>query len=310
MNFVFKPSDNVLKEIIKYYEPLKKEKKPDYSVMQANDADTTITIYESGKVMFQGISADIDAYRWFEEEKVLNNRDIFKELKDKKPPLEKPKQEQSVLHYDSSIGSDEVGTGDYFGPIVVTAAYVTKEDDKLLNELKITDSKLINDELIKQMAPILIKKVPHVTYVLNNNEYNNLSSTNLNQIKAILHNKVIYTLIQKTKLKNVDIIIDEFVNEKKYFEHLKDSSNIVRSIKFIQKADLKVKSVSVAATIARYTFLKEMEKLSIMVNEKIPLGAGVKVDEFGKRLVAKCGKEKLKEIAKYNYKNTKKILES
>ena len=28
----------------------------------------------------------------------------------------------------NSIGSDEVGTGDYFGPIVVTATYVEKEN--------------------------------------------------------------------------------------------------------------------------------------------------------------------------------------
>ena len=38
-------------------------------------------------------------------------------------------------------GSDEVGTGDYFGPIVVTASYVTKEDIPYLEELGVKDSK-------------------------------------------------------------------------------------------------------------------------------------------------------------------------
>lgn len=41
----------------------------------------------------------------------------------------------------SSIGSDEVGTGDFFGPIVVTATFVSKENIDFLTELGVRDSK-------------------------------------------------------------------------------------------------------------------------------------------------------------------------
>ena len=61
MTIVFKVSDNIKPKLIKYYADLKKDKTPPYAVFQAQEADTTITLYESGKVMFQGISADIDA---------------------------------------------------------------------------------------------------------------------------------------------------------------------------------------------------------------------------------------------------------
>ena len=34
----------------------------------------------------------------------------------------------SVYYFINSIGSDEVGTGDYFGPIIVCASYVNRKD--------------------------------------------------------------------------------------------------------------------------------------------------------------------------------------
>ena len=69
MTIVFKVSDNIKPKIIKYYENLKRDKTPPYAIFQAEEAGTIITMYESGKIMFQGISADIDARIWIEMEK-------------------------------------------------------------------------------------------------------------------------------------------------------------------------------------------------------------------------------------------------
>ncbi len=41
----------------------------------------------------------------------------------------------------SVIGSDEVGTGDYFGPITVACVYADKVKLPLLKELGVKDSK-------------------------------------------------------------------------------------------------------------------------------------------------------------------------
>jgi ribonuclease HIII len=54
MTIVFKVSDNVKEKMIKYYNDKKRDKTPPYAIFQAEEADTIITLYESGKAMFQG----------------------------------------------------------------------------------------------------------------------------------------------------------------------------------------------------------------------------------------------------------------
>ena len=76
MTIVFKVSDNLKKQIIDYYEDLKRDVTPPYAVFQAKDGDTIITLYESGKIVFQGVSADVDANIWIDLEKEKNNRII------------------------------------------------------------------------------------------------------------------------------------------------------------------------------------------------------------------------------------------
>ena len=76
MTIVFKVSDKLKEKMIQYYENLRREKTPPYAVFQAMDADTIVTLYESGKVMFQGISADIDAKMWAEMEEKLTGTKI------------------------------------------------------------------------------------------------------------------------------------------------------------------------------------------------------------------------------------------
>ena len=54
--------------------------------------------------------------------------------------------------------------------------------------------------------------------------------------------------------------------------------------------------------------LEEMDKLSKKYNITILKGASDKVDEVGKEIVKKYGKNELYKIAKINFKNTDKIL--
>ena len=145
-NVVIRVTDKTKEKMIKYYEDKKRDKAIPYVIFQAKDADTVITMYESGKVMFQGISADIDANMW---------RDIDGQSKVNK---EEVKRNDKKYYYSSAIGSDEVGTGDYFGPIVVTSCYVSKDDIEFVESLGMKDSKKLDDEKILKIAPELIKK--------------------------------------------------------------------------------------------------------------------------------------------------------
>ena len=308
MTIVFKVSDNVKEKMIKYYSDLRRDKTPPYAVFQATEADTIITLYESGKVMFQGISADIDANIWIDLERKLNNRIIdIKTGKEKKDSKEKTNKYRKFDNY-NTIGSDEVGTGDYFGPIVVTATFVSKENISFLDELKVTDSKKITDDVIKKIAPKIMEKIPYSSYILNNPDYNKFhkQNINMNKINAILHNKVLLNMVNKN-LPYEKIVVDQFTPPKNYYGYLSDVKDKVVNITFTPKAEEQCLSVACASIISRYIFLKTMHDISNELGIDIPKGAGAIVDEVGAKLVKEHGFEILNKYAKLNFKNTEKI---
>ena len=180
----------------------------------------------------------------------------------------------------------------------------------MLYELGVRDSKKLTDAKIIEIAPTLIKEFPHVTFKYDNESYNKNGITNMNTIKAILHNKV---LVGLTKQDNYPyypydrIVMDQFVYPKKYFEHIAKAKEKVTNITFTTHAEDKCLSVAVASIISRYVFLKEMNKLSKEIGFDIPKGAGDTVDHVGALIVKKYGWNKLNSIAKLNFKNTEKI---
>ncbi len=298
MNIVIKVDDETKKKMIEYYKDKMRDKKIPYVVFQAEEEDTVITMYESGKVMFQGKSADVDASMW-EITLANDNKD-----------QEKIKKEEEKYYYCSSVGSDEVGTGDYFGPIVVTASYVKKEDVDFIKGLGVLDSKKMDDQKILKVAPQIAKKIKYRSVILSNSEYNEKynKNTNMNKIKAIMHNKVLYQLIQEEKPDYDYIIVDEFAREARYYEYLRDVGNVQRNITFMTKAEDKNLAVACSSVISRYIFLKEFDKLADSLSIPLPKGAGKDVDKIGEEIVDKYGEDKLKEIAKLNFRNTERIL--
>ena len=111
---------------------IQKESQPAYTYYQIKTSQCTITAYTSGKVVFQG--ADLSFLEAESKPKELFNQD--------------------------QAGSDEVGTGDYFGPVVVAACIVPKEKRALLKSLGIQDSKQIDDAKIRKLAPQIQKECP------------------------------------------------------------------------------------------------------------------------------------------------------
>ena len=306
MTISFKISDNTKEKMIEHYKYMKRDKTPQYAIFQADDADTVITLYESGKVVFQGISADIDANIWRETEIMLNGK--APEEKEKKE--KKEDNDKTDYYFINSIGSDEVGTGDYFGPVVVCASYVNKKDISFLEDLGVRDSKKLTDEKILKIAPDIMKRIPYHAYILKNTEYNTLQNKgyNMNKIKAILHNKVLLGLMKKDNYITDMVVIDQFTSPRSYYSFLKGEDNVFRKITFTTKAEDKCLSVACSSIISRYLFLNKMKDLSKELNITILKGASSQVDEVGKEIVKKYGKDKLESIAKINFKNTEKIL--
>lgn len=306
MTISFKVSDSTKEKLNDFYQDLKREKTPAYAVFQAQDGDTVVTLYESGKIVFQGKDADLASDFWVATEKMetknlsVNNSD--NKTKDKKEIKIDPK-----IYNSTSIGSDEVGTGDYFGPIVVTGAYVKKEDIPFLQELGVTDSKKLTDEKILEIVPKLIERIPYTTFILSNKQYNEMyGSMNMNKIKAVLHNKVLVDLTNKYKDTDY-VVVDEFAKPYIYYNYLKEVPNVYRHITFLTKGETRCLSVACASVISRYVFIKEFAKLSQQVGILLPKGASTTVDDIGAKLVKQYGFDKLNEIAKVNFKNTEKI---
>ena len=298
MNVVIKVNDEIKEKMIEYYKDKRRDKVIPYVVFQAEEEDTVITMYESGKVMFQGTSADVDAAMWGVQ------------LENTKEKKEERKKADLKYYNCSAVGSDEVGTGDYFGPIVVTACYVSKDGIKFLEELGVGDSKKIDDAKILKIAPEIAKRIKYKSVILTNKEYNEkyTKELNMNKIKAILHNKVLYQLVHSDIDKYDYIIVDEFAREARYYEYIKDQDAVQRGITFLTKAEDKNNAVACASIISRYLFLREFDKLCDEIHIPLPKGAGKDVDTIGEEVVEKYGEEKLKDIAKVNFKNTDRIL--
>ena len=201
---VLKVDDQTKNKMISFYKQYAKEKQIPYVSMQATNEDVVITIYEKNKkgenkVMFQGVSADVEASIWEMEHAAVENT------------KKEQSKDYSKYYNCSSIGSDEVGTGDYFGPIVVTSCYVSKEDIPFVESLGIKDSKKLDDNKILKIAPEVAKKIKYKSIILSNKEYNekyNNNDNNINKIKAIMHNKVLWKMVHEENLNYDYIIVD------------------------------------------------------------------------------------------------------
>ena len=298
--------DNDTKKLMnEFYKDMKRDKTPPYAVFQADTGDTIVTLYESGKAMFQGVSADIEAGMWESIRKDKDNIDYFMDIKDTKV---KKDIEVEIPNDIASVGSDEVGTGDYYGPIVVTASFVSKDNIPFLTELGVRDSKKLSDEQILKIVPKIIKKIPYKTIMLSNKEYNDNygKDMNMNKIKAVLHNKVLTEMVKDNDYDY--IVVDQFEPEKSYYNHLSDVPNPLKGITFITKAEDKCLSVAVSSLISRYIFIKEMDKLGDKYGIFLPKGANYYVEDVGIKLVNKYGEKILHDIAKLNFSNTDRIL--
>ncbi len=212
----------------------------------------------------------------------------------------------------SAIGSDEVGTGDFFGPITVVAAYVKKENIPLLQELGVRDSKDLKDEKIISIAKEIKDVVPFSLLTLKNEKYNQLQRSGMSQgkMKAILHNQAILNVLAKIAPEKPEaILIDQFVQESTYYQHVKNQKAIAReNVYFSTKAEGIHLAVAAASILARYAFVQYIDKLSEAAGFRIPKGAGAHVDEAAAKLILKKGNDILPAFVKLHFANTDKAM--
>lgn len=291
-----------IQKIKAYYEAYVTDTIPQGGLFVIKAPTFTITAYRSGKVMFQGQNGEQEAEKWGGKQSLSPTKTINRTTNKATVPPE--------ISSMSVIGSDEVGTGDFFGPITVVAAYVKKEQLQLVKELGVKDSKELNDPKICEIAKDLIKTIPYSLLVLHNEKYNELQASGMSQgkMKALLHNKAILNVLNKIAPEQPEaILIDQFVEGPTYFKHLQKQKTIQRDkVLFSTRAEGIHLSVAAASIIARYAFLKQMDQLSEEAGFTIPKGAGTQVDVAAAKLIKNKGKEVLPHFVKLHFANTEK----
>jgi len=270
-------------------------KTPPYAKWQLRPENCVITCYTSGKTVFQGKDASVYASPF---------ADIF-ELS--APAKTKTAPAFKVKNRLPQAGSDEVGTGDYFGPVCVCATIITADTLPLLEKLGVRDSKQLNDTDIRKIAPKIMNQIPYSLLILDNEKYNNVHETNnMNAIKSKLHNQAYVNLVKNYEVPSFKII-DQFTPETSYYRYLKGEKTIVTGIHFETKAEDKYPAVGAASVIARYAFLKKMDEMEENWKMKFQKGAGDKVDICAEEFVKKHGFDSLSQVAKMHFKNTEKL---
>jgi len=191
--------------------------------------DCKITLYKSKKAVFQG--KDVSAYQEIYQSKFIEHS-----------------------------GSDEVGTGDYFGPVVVAACFINQDTYQKIKHLGIQDSKQLDDILIRKIAPQLMDACSYSVLIVDNTKYNQIHKQyNLNAIKALLHNQAYKHLEKKIKQLPELNVVDQFTPENLYYNYLKNEKDVIKTLHFETKAESKYLAVACASVIARYTFLQVWE---------------------------------------------------
>lgn len=275
-SFSFKLDENKIAKLKNTFKDCIKDNPNEYVDTFIQKDDLTITIYKTNKVVFQGNDAFFYASSFIDTKKTRQ------------------------------AGSDEVGTGDCFGPVVVCSAIVEESDYDYIEEKHITDSKQLNDSYILSIAPELMTRFKHSLLILDNVTYNKVHETdNLNAIKAKMHNKAYLNMISKGFDVPKSAYVDKFCAVSDYFAYLDGEKDIYRDLIFEIKAESKYPAVAVASIIARYAFLQSMDSLSKKYGITIPRGS-VETERINKTVetfLSKYPKSELNNIAKLHFKN-------
>lgn len=279
------PSEKEIQTFVKEYEQALTPSKNPYIRYFFKLPQASVSIYTSGKVLFQGEAAENYAsFFGYQVTQVASGQNI---------PL---------------IGTDEVGNGSYFGGLAVVASFVTPDQHHFLQKLGVGDSKTLTDKKIRQIAPLLKEKIQHQALLLSPSKYNEVIGERYNavSVKVALHNQAIFLLLQKGA-KPEKIVIDAFTSSKNYDRYLKNEANhFSYPVTLEEKAESKYLAVAVSSIIARDLFLENLENLGRELGYQLPSGAGATSDKVASQILQAYGMKGLNFCAKLHFKNTEK----
>ncbi|MCD7781731.1 MAG: ribonuclease HIII [Methanosphaera sp.] len=289
-----------------------RHKKPhQYESVRIKDGKVVLILYDSGKLVYND---NDESFRWVV--KVLDDN-IYQPTTNYQPTSSGDYQPTNTNNYQSTtnkninsnhnnyvdfmdnyeytIGSDETGKGEWYGPLVISAVCTSNSQNRQLKEIGVGDSKSFNHNQINR----LYKKIKDIgimneTIILKPFSYNNLynkfrsENKNLNHLLAYLHSKAISRLLSQINTTDVLVIIDKF-DYKKMNSYLDINSNI----KVIQESNgEKYIPVATSSIIAKYHYEKTLKEIEKRYNINLRKTKPSKID-----------KDILSNVAKTHFKN-------
>ena len=268
-----------------------------YTTIAAELPDCKIMLYTSGKCVVQGKGAADWITFTLEPEILMEARLGYEEVL--KPEMIQP-----------HMGVDESGKGDFFGPMVIAAAYVDPRIAPRFKELDVRDSKTItSDRKAEEMAEE-IKKVLDGRFALvkiGPAAYNRLYAkmTNVNSILAWGHARAIENLLNVVP-DCPRAISDQFGPTRQIERALLQKG---RKIELIQRPKAESDpAVAAASILARAAFIQSLREIQKRHGITIPKGASDKVREAAVELVKRHGPGVLLENCKCHFRTTDQVL--
>lgn len=239
----------------------------------------SITVYKNNTILFQGN----------DYENILKMINYYN--------TNHKQKNNSQLNIYVEYGSDEVGTGDLFGGIIVCAAKIINIDE--IKKYKIMDSKNYSNDEIKIIFNKIKDLIIFSKFELLPKQYNELYNKykNLNILKTLGH----YKCLNEINDNNGYGMIDQFADEKNIKKYL-STLEIDYNEKYLleTKAENKYLQVACASIVARYFFIKQIEYLSNEAKFNIPFGSN---NLKTKRAIEKIKQENKINYIKLNFKN-------
>lgn len=252
-----------------------------------------LTCYRSGKVVLQGSRLEAFVDRFLPRAQAAAKG--------------KAQVDDELLLDAATIGSDEAGKGDYFGPLVVAACFATPAEAARLAELGVTDSKTLDDRRARRLAGILEGELDHELIVVDPAEYNSRwgESRNLNTLLAELHAEAIGALYERHPDVEV-VVVDRFAADRVLGAALQARGGPPGRLVHVPRAERHA-VVAAASILARAAFLDGLDRCSDACGTDLHKGAGPPVDRVARRVVEIGGRDLLGTVAKLHFKNTGKI---
>ncbi len=268
-----------------------------HAVVAVRTPDFSVALYRSGKCLIQGAGAE-DFVTFVMEPQVLQQAELGYE---------------KILHPEATsahMGIDESGKGDFFGPMVIAAAYVDEALAEPMQAMGVRDSKAIGSDAKAIEIGNALRRLLGRRYTvirIGPRAYNKLYSRmrNINLMLGWGHAKAIEELLEIIP-DCPRAISDQFGSEQQVRRALGERG---RRIELVQRhkaeSDL---AVAAASIIARHEFLNALSAMSAQYGLKIPKGASAAVQTTAVELVRQRGPEVLVDTVKCHFKTTDTVL--